>query len=200
MTVIINFVGGPGSGKTAFCCHLFAEMKMRGMCVEYVPEIAKTLVWTKQFDLLNNQHYVTMKQYELLKAVDNKVDYIVTDGPLLHGLFYNFYNKDNYCNPEKVNDMILEKISEFNNMYIHITKGEFIYEPVGRLENEKESKIIGKELSNIMDGLRFTYDKLVSGRNGIDKLLSILDRLEEEKERVPQVISNDFVKKGNEFF
>jgi len=164
-TKVINFTGGPGSGKTAMCCLLFAELKMRGQCVEYIPEIAKTLVWTKDFDLLNNQHYVSMKQYQLLKAVVGKVDYIVTDGPLLHGIYYNKNNTSNYCDVVKVETMIKKMMSDFSNTYIHVEKGDFPYEKAGRLQTEEESRSIGLEIEKILKTfVGSDYYRVKSGR------------------------------------
>ena len=172
--MIINFVGGPGSGKTAMCCLLFAEMKMRGISVEYVPEIAKSLVWTKQFDLLNNQHYVSMKQYEHIKAVYGKVDFVLTDGPLLHGIHYNRTNPENYCDAGKVEKMILSMLTEFDNIYIHVTQGNFAYERIGRLETEEQSKQISKDIEQLLLSLGLQYHKIESGRNALPSIVSHL--------------------------
>lgn len=179
-TKIINFVGGPGSGKTALCCWLFAELKMQGRCVEYVPEVAKNLVWTKEFHLLNNQHYVSMRQYELFKAVVGKVDYVVTDGPLLHGVYYNRHNKDNFCDVVKVENMILHMLSEFDNIYVHVSKGDFPYEQVGRLETEEESHDIGLQLLHILDSLGLSYEKVKSGRHALDEILTYIGKCKDD--------------------
>lgn len=189
-TRVINFVGGPGSGKTAMCCLLFAEMKMRGQCVEYIPEVAKNLVWTKQFGLLNNQHYVSTCQYELLKAVMGKVDYILTDGPLLHGVYYNRNNVDNFCDITKTENMILEKMSEFDNLYIHVTKGDFPYEQAGRLESEEQSSIIGRKIKSILDSLKERYVCIVSGRKALVDLLAFVEKEAPIKDKVVKEISH----------
>lgn len=172
--VVVNFVGGPGSGKTAMCCLLFAELKMRGLSVEYVPEVAKSLVWTKQFDLLNNQHYVSMKQYEQLKAVYGKVSYVLTDGPLLHGIHYNKTNPENFCDQAKVEKLIIKKMSEFENIYIHVTQGNFTYEQAGRLETEEESKRIGQEVEKLLVSLQVSFHKIESGRNALPRILDCI--------------------------
>jgi hypothetical protein len=44
-----------------------------------VPEFAKQLVWKKEFDILNNQYYVSTQQYILLKSMDGIVEYVITD-------------------------------------------------------------------------------------------------------------------------
>ena len=162
---VINFVGGPGCGKTALCCMVFAEMKMLNKSVEYVPEIAKQLVWTKQFDLLNNQHYVTTRQYEYVAAVNNQVDYILTDGPLLHGLYYNRHNHNNYCAIDKVESLIIRKMQDFKNIYIFVRKGDFPYEQSGRLETEEESYKISKCIEDILQKLNLPYLEVRSGKD-----------------------------------
>ena len=174
MTKIINFVGGPGTGKTAMCCWLFAELKMRGKKVEYIPEVAKNLVWTKEFNLLNNQHYVSMKQYELFKAVIDKVDYVVTDGPLLHGIYYNRHNEDNFCDVQKVENMIVSMLSEFDHVYIHVIKGDFVYEKVGRLQTEEESRKISDEIARILESFSIPYTTIRSGRNALENILDCI--------------------------
>ena len=170
-SIVVNFVGGPGSGKTALCCLLFAELKMRGMKVEYVPEVAKSLVWTQQYELLNNQHYVTMQQYEILNAVYGKVNIVVTDGPIIHGIYYNRHNSGNYCDIEKVEKLILEKMKNFNNIFIHVTKGDFPYEQAGRLETEEQSNQVGKELKCILDANNLSYKCITSGRDALNDIL-----------------------------
>lgn len=181
-TKIINFVGGPGSGKTAMCCLLFAEMKMRGLCVEYIPEVAKNLVWRRQFNLLNNQHYVSTRQYEMMKAVEGKVDYIVTDGPLLHGVYYNRNNPDNYCDITKTENMILSMMSEFENHYVHVTKGDFPYERVGRLETEEQSIKIGNEILEILHDLKEEVLPIVSGKHALHDLFNFIGKKTMKKE------------------
>ncbi len=47
-TYIINFIGGPGIGKTTLSALIFAKLKLHEnkYVVELVQEYAKTLVWS----------------------------------------------------------------------------------------------------------------------------------------------------------
>ena len=45
MTIIINMISGPGSGKSVLAAELFVEMKKQGYNVEFLQEYAKKLVW-----------------------------------------------------------------------------------------------------------------------------------------------------------
>jgi len=174
MTLVINFIGAPSSGKTTLCSLLFGHLKLKGVKVEYVPEFAKQLVWMQEFDLLNNQYYVTKKQYELLKCMVGQVDIVVTDSSLANGLYYNRYNVNNTSNVKKTEHHIIEWMSEFENMFIFVEKGNFPYEQVGRVENEEQAKHVEKELKNILDGYNIKYMTCVSSLDTLDTLMTMV--------------------------
>jgi hypothetical protein len=44
-------------------------MKIKGYNIEYVPEYAKQFVWMKDFETLNNQHYISTQQFKLFKSM-----------------------------------------------------------------------------------------------------------------------------------
>ncbi len=89
----------------------------------------KKLVWAKKFSVLDEQYYVSRKQYESLKDVYGKVEYVVTDGSLVHGLYYNRFNLNNVskleAKLEATERKILEYYDEFNNINIYLKHGNF---------------------------------------------------------------------------
>lgn len=150
-TFVVNIFGGPGIGKTTIATLLFAQLKLRGHIVEYIQEYPKFLVWTKQFEKLNNQYFVSQKQYNLLKQIDGNVEFIVTDGPIVQALYYNKFNQDNISNVDKTEKMILKCFSQFNNINIFLERGNFNYEPQGRIQTEDEAKEIDIILKSMME-------------------------------------------------
>lgn len=104
MTIVVNFVAGCGAGKSVMSALTFVELKMMHLNAELVQEYAKQLVWENRLDELDNQFQVTKTQYNMIKALQDKVDYIVCDSPLIVGLFYNFYSETNVSNVEKTRD------------------------------------------------------------------------------------------------
>lgn len=166
-SVVINFIGGPGAGKTIMAASLFIELKIRGLSVEYVQEVAKTLVWTKQFDEINNQHALSHKQYKILDMINGHVDYIITDGPLLNGLYYNQYNTHNVCDIKKTKQFIIDCHNKFININIYIKKGNFKYETVGRMQTENEAKIIEKKLEIMLQQNNIPYKSYIANTNNI---------------------------------
>lgn len=150
-TKVINIVASPCAGKSTLACSLFSILKRMHLNVEYVSEFAKDLVWKGEIDLLNNQYYVAYRQYEILKSVYGKVDYIVCDSPLVVSLFYNYYNKDNVSDVLGTSRMILDKMEEFDNMYIFIKRRkELPYISVGRIHSEEESTNIEENLEYLL--------------------------------------------------
>lgn len=150
-TKVINLLGGPGAGKSLMAALVYAELKMRGKLVEFVQEYVKTLVWKEDFDKINNQMLICKEQYEMLKSVDGKVEYIITDGPLLHGLYYGHLNPNNVSNREETDQYILDNIGKFKNINIFIKRGDFKYEQEGRIHSYEESLEADKEIKRLIE-------------------------------------------------
>lgn len=173
-THIINFISGPGAGKTTLSALLFAKLKIEGYTCEYVQEYAKTLVWTKDFDTLNNQYLVSKHQSELLNQINGKVDFIITDGPLIHGVYYNKYNKDNICNIEKTEQFILDNFRCFNNINIVLKRSDRPYEQQGRIQTEEESRDIDAILRHIMRINGIPFQEFAGDETAIEDMIEFV--------------------------
>nr|QQV29336.1 hypothetical protein K-LCC10_0081 [Kaumoebavirus] len=157
-TKIINIIGAPGCGKSTISGYLFSMLKIAGLSVEYAQEYAKTLVWKKEFETLNNQMLVSEQQYKLLRSMIGSVKFVITDGPIIHGIYYNRTNPDNVCNVEKVDDYIIKKFNEFDNINIFLEYNPNIaYEQEGRIQTETEAREVGEELKKILDSYNIPY-------------------------------------------
>ena len=171
-TIVINIIGGPSIGKTTISALLFANLKIRGYICEYVQEYAKKLVWLKDYDTLNNQFLVSREQYNLLKQIDGQVDFLITDGPLIHGMYYNKYNKDNNSNIDKVEKFILESIKKFNNINIVLDRVNRTYETEGRIQTEDEAKDIDVILKHILRTNNFPFLSYSADPNEVENILN----------------------------
>ena len=173
--VLINFVGAPSAGKSMMAALTFVKLKSKHNSSEYVQEFAKQLVWAERYEDLKNQWYVSKKQYEMLRAVYGKVDYLVTDSPLLLGLHYNRYESNNICDIKKTEEMILSKMLEFNNIYIFLKKNKGNpYEKTGRIHTEEQSVEIEKNLKMMLDEFNLKYLEIESDLNNIDKIMEYI--------------------------
>jgi hypothetical protein len=174
-TKIINFVSGPSSGKSLFTSLVYSELRIKGFVAEVVPELAKWLVWTKQFELLNNQYYVSHEQYKTFKALNKEVEFIVTDGSLLHGLVYNRTNPDNTSNTEKTEKAIVNWFNEFENIVVFLKRNPSVpYEQVGRIQNEEEAIIVDSILKGELLKHRVPFIEVESDIDKIEEIVELI--------------------------
>lgn len=171
---VINILGGPGCGKTTITFLLYAKLKIAGAIIEHVPEYAKKLVWSKQFETLDNQYHVSTKQYRDIAFIYGKVQYVITDGSLLHGLYYNLHNPSNVSNRELTHKKILEYYNSFENINIYLTRGNFKYEQAGRIQTEEEARNIDVQLREILDENNITYKLFKSDEHVVDEIVSFI--------------------------
>lgn len=178
----INFIGGPSCGKSLVSALTFAELKRCHLNAEMVQEYAKMLVYKEEYETLNCQWMVSFEQYKMLKALDNKVEYICCDSPLLIGLFYNRYHPENICDRQKTEVMIKEKMKELdNNIYIFLERNDnFPFEKEGRIHGEVESKKIDVLMKELLNEMEIEY---ISVRSDITSIPIILNYII-EKSRV----------------
>jgi hypothetical protein len=174
-TKVINFVAGSGCGKSLMAALTFAELKMKHISAEYVQEYAKTLVWRKNYEQLDNQYQVSTEQYRMIKAVNGEVDYIVCDSPLVVGMLYNRIHPTNVCNVEKTEKMLKMKMAEFDNVYIYLERNEeFPYEREGRIQDEEEAKEIDTLFKSLLDELKLDYLSVISSKESIPKIMDYI--------------------------
>ena len=126
-TRVINLIGGPGSGKSTTAAGLFYTLKTKGYDCEMALEFAKDKVWEESVKTLDDQIYIFGKQYHKIWRLNNKVDYIITDAPLLLSSYYNQIESDYF------NDFIIEQFNRFDNLTFFIKRNEDHYEQNGRL-------------------------------------------------------------------
>lgn len=81
-------IGGPGCGKSTTAAGLFFLMKSAGIRCELVTEFAKELSYDENWTDLKRQLYVTSEQERRQRRLVGKVDFVVTDSPLLLGAAY----------------------------------------------------------------------------------------------------------------
>lgn len=155
-TTYINFIGGPGTGKSTKAAEEFFKMKVMGYDVELVTEVAKDFVWEERHKTLSIQPYVTFKQYKNLKRIDGKVDFVITDSPLLLGIVYKrLYNLDISYNF----DLLIKELSDKMG-YAHeyrFIKRKHSYNKIGRNEDEEMAKKVDELILEVLDEFEIQY-------------------------------------------
>ena len=162
-TIVVNLIGGPGSGKSTTAAGLFYNLKKLGVNCEMALEYAKDKVYEESFKTMDDQLYIFGKQYHRMWRLKNLVDVIITDSPLLLSIYYN-KTKSNYCE-----DLIVEQYNKFNNMLYILKRDNIEFKQEGRIQNEEESKHIDMEVKNILDRNNISYIE-ISTLDAIEKI------------------------------
>jgi GTPase SAR1 family protein len=148
--LIVNLYGQPGAGKSTNASRLFSILKDEGINCELITEFAKDLVWEDRNVTLKNQIYIFAKQYHKIYRIKDKVDVIITDSPILLSAFYDDSNFENFL------PLIKEVNSSFNLLNVFLNRVKK-YNPIGRLQTEKESDEIYLKLKNFINENSINY-------------------------------------------
>lgn len=175
--LIVNLYGAPGAGKSTGAAYIFSQLKMRGINAELVTEFAKDKVWEESKAVFQNQAYIFGKQYFRISRVQNKVDVVITDSPVLLSAFYA---DDPILGDEF--DRLVTKVSESYdsmNVFINRTKP---YNGAGRFQSEAESDAMVYALHSFLNAHGIACANYEGNANGYDTLVSdILSRLNRNK-------------------
>ncbi len=173
MTEIINFYGGPGAGKSTMALKLMGHMKDHRMNVEYVPEVAKSLTWEDRQKCLDDQVWVFAQQQHMLYALIGKVDFIVTDSPLLLSLHYVKGSQSKFgperflmrtesivgvygeqCKREmweqSFRSMVIRTSNYYKNINFLVKRGDRKYVQAGRNQDEAGARKIDENLNTLL--------------------------------------------------
>lgn len=142
-TLLINFYGGPGCGKSTICAGLFYQLKILGYNCEMALEFAKDKVWEESYKVLDDQIYILGKQFHKLYRLKDKVDIIITDSPILLSAYYQKIRS------KALEDLILECRREFNNIDIFLERSTD-YDPNGRMQTQGEALKIDDGIKSLL--------------------------------------------------
>lgn len=176
MTTVINLIGGPGVGKSTLAADLYVRMKHKHMNVEMVREVAKE--WAIEGRKIGpfEQLSILGEQIKKESSLFGKVDYIVTDSPVLLGAFYFDYNHN-----ETFMNVMVKDYYKFAKIYNINFKNYMIprlheYEEYGRFESKEQAEEIDTALHFYMACQDYEYS--LFGEKNYDTIVeSILREL-----------------------
>lgn len=173
--VLIGFVGAPSCGKSTTAAKLFSRLKDMGLNAELVTEFCKSWAWDDREITPYSQFYFFGKQSYAESRLFNKVDYIVTDSPVLLSAFYQeYYNKDfslSYPCKEFYKKVAKDNIKVIN-FFLPRKKG---YQNAGRLHTQEQSDQIATLLKEWLCKEGYKYEFLdCADEERIDKIMEKL--------------------------
>lgn len=163
-TKIISLHGGPGVGKSTLASGIFSKLKENGVSCELVVEFPKEVTWEGTQKLLENQIYIFSEQFRRQWRLLDKVDYAITDSPLLlYSIYFDYYLDLLPKNADRMNEdyknlcrkFFDETFLQFNSINYFVerrfleTDGKLTYPDYhseGRNQNIQEALTLDKKI------------------------------------------------------
>lgn len=152
MTIVINLFAGPGASKSTTAAGVFHQLKKAGMSVELVAEYAKDRVWEEHHSVFSDQLYLLAKQNRRLRRLVDKVDYVVTDSPLLLGQCYATEDI------EAIKFMTEWTFNKYDNLNIFLGRTK-PYDTRGRNETAEQALEVDKKVMSVLKAYDYSYIK-----------------------------------------
>lgn len=156
-TTIINFYGGPGSGKSTSAAFFYYLMKKDGHNVELVREYVKDWAWEKRPMTTYDQIYFLGKQVRRESMLYGKVDWVVTDSPVMMNLYY----AQRYCPRQLAEGVRAATLSFYHqaelddHQHLHVfLKRTKPYLSEGRYQTEDEAREIDTGIKSVLDSFK----------------------------------------------
>ncbi len=146
MLTSINIFGGPGTGKSTTAAFVFAELKRQGKNVELCVEYAKSRVYEEHWSMFPDQVYIFAQQLRQYHRVEDKVDYMVNDSPLLLSAVYGRWHGIRYTSLEP---LIVEAANSYNNINILLQRTTE-YQEEGRTQSIQEAEALDRITQEVL--------------------------------------------------
>lgn len=176
-TVVINLFGPPCSGKSTTAAGLYYYLKMRHKHCEMVREYIKSWSWEGRIPNEYDQVYLFGKQAKYESLLYGKVDYIITDSPILMGGFYEHWHDSESIVRNAAMEFMLkaeERGVVYKNFWLPSHEN---FDNRGRHHDEEQVKKLEPEMLSWLLG---TGHNLVQLKNvpleqRVETILNILD-------------------------
>ena len=165
--LVINLIGGPGSGKSTTMAGVFYRLKKNGVNCEIATEFTKEKVWEEEYRMLDDQLYIIAKQFHRISRLIGKVDVVIMDTSLLSSVIYD------KSGSEHLKGLCIEMFNKFDNMVFFIDRSDIKYHTEGRVESQEKAKEIDDSYKKLMEENNIPYT-IVSNENCVDVIIKQL--------------------------
>jgi len=177
-TYVINLLGGSGLGKSTLAAELFARMKHEKLHVELVREYVKEWAWEGKAVNEFGQAYIYGKQLKRESMLYNKLDFVVTDSPLiLAAIYQKFYNDHESIKHQILHDLNTAKSKGVVHLNFLLQRHKD-FDTRGRYEDEATAKKVDLAVENFLINNNLDYKKLhVKDEDRVNGILEYLKLL-----------------------
>jgi hypothetical protein len=137
-------------------------------------EFAKDKVWEGSTAVLNNQIYIFGKQHHRIWRLRKQVEVVITDSPLLLSLIYGAENTS-----KQFHKLVLYEHWQLRNLNVFLERLKK-YDPKGRLQTEKEAKVIDRQVQEMLEDAGESYMVLPAQPGSIKPLADRVEEILEE--------------------
>lgn len=158
MTILINALGAPSAGRSTFCAELYAKLKSMNLNTEFTQEYVKAWAWEGRKISPYDQFYFFGKEAHHQSKLFNKVDFIISDSPVLLTAFYHwYYNNDNSLRQICHNFYdIAEKRDDVKTLNLFFPRKK-PYDQRGRYQTEEQADEVGRKLKIFLEVECYPY-------------------------------------------
>lgn len=182
-TTVINFYGGPGTGKSTSAALLYAMAKTRGINAELVREYVKDWAWDSRKISMYDQFYFMGKQIRRESMLFGKARLVITDSPVLQGVYY----AETYLPLMMGYGVAAATLAYYaqcradKNRHVHVFLNRSKpYSPDGRYQTEDEARKIDAGIQKLFKKYSFNFRVAETTEESLGKLLD--DVLMEDKQ------------------
>jgi len=177
--IVINFIGGPGVGKSIITAETFAKLKRKFVAAEISPEYIKKKIREGSLKAVQSQIYIFGKQQYQLFTTKDEVDVIVTDSPFILSSIYDVTN----CN--ELRALVMKEFNKYHNVVYYIERDDKIpYEQEGRYQDEDGAKEVDTSVKDFLvdNNIEFITVKGI-GEDTLEQVVSeTINTLKEKNE------------------
>lgn len=176
MTCIVNLLGGSGIGKSTTAAGLYYKMKLKGYHVELVREYVKNWMWEERRIGDYDQIYIAANQAKSEYDLYGKVDFIITDSPMILAPVYEEY----YSPPGTIRDSVVKfmKKAEDNGVqHLNVLlKRNKLFDTRGRRETLEQAQEVDLLVQRVLDEENIPYITMdCPDRQRVNKILKYIE-------------------------
>lgn len=176
--IVINIIGGPGTGKSIITADVFAALKRKYISCEISAEYIKKKLREQALKAVQSQIYIFAKQQFQLFTLKDDVEVTVTDSPIILSAIYDRTK----C--EHLKALILKEHRKYKNMNYYIERDpKAEYEQEGRYQDLEGAKKVDDDVKKFLKKNKIKHKVLYGiGKDSLDTIVNdVLKKLRKRK-------------------
>lgn len=172
---MIELLGGPGCGKSTLAAGVFVELKRKGVPAEMIPEHVKYWAWDGHPVGPFDQIYLFGRQARYESRLYGKVDFIVSDSPvIMYPVYEEVYQHHSIIRESVLAFLKYTAESGINRKTFYLPR-VVGYEEQGRFETSEMLTTIDTHLKQFYDEQGYPYTVLGSDSSRwVDEILGAI--------------------------